>query len=774
MTEKIKGLSDQEVLSLQGQFGKNSVEMKKEFTTLKLLVGQYKNFVTGFLLLAVVFSFLVGDKIDALFIAIFIIFNGLFGFIQEFRAEKTIEKLKEMTAPNAIVIRDGQEMEIDATELVPGDIVILSEGSRIPADGELVTDVVVTIDEAVLTGESVPVERDKNDKVYGGTFVIQGRGNMKVTETGFKTRVGKIAEELGATKKPNIPLADNLTALARKLALITGVLAIALIPIGIYQGREFREVVLIVVSILVAAFPEGLVLVVTIALAVGAYKMVKRKTIVRKMAAIETLGATTVILSDKTGTLTCNKMEVKKHWLPNREHESLLIRCAVLGNTASLAVQEDHGAYEQVGDPTDAALLSYAKKQINEIDEFRGEGKVIDEKPFDPETKIIEVAWEHENKKHLFVRGAPETILKMISEQEAKVAQKELESYAKEGLRVIAFAHKSDHKHLGLLGFMGIYDAPRPEAAKSVAEARDAGIRIVMVTGDNPITARSIAEEIGMIDEGELALTHDEIEKMSDEELSQLLPRIRIFARMQPDDKLRLVRLYKKNGEVVAVTGDGVNDALALSEAHIGVAMGGTGTDVAKEAADIVITDDNLHTIIRAVEEGRGIFDNIIKVVVFLLATNFTEFFLIFFSILFGFPIPLTATQILWINLVGDGLPAMALSIDNKRNNLLKRPPRKITEQILNSSRLKFILGITFVFSVILMLIYGLHLSNGWPVPRLLIFNLLVVGEMVIIFIIRGGIFPINKLLIGSVIATLILQYFVSTVPYFKTLFNLW
>ena len=774
MTEEIKGLTTLEVDDLQRKFGKNTVEVKKEFTTVKLLLGQYKNFITAFLLLAVVFSFFVGDMIDALFIALFIVFNGLFGFIQEFRAEKTIEKLKEMTAPTAVVARDGQEMEIDARDLVPGDTVILAEGARVPADGELITDVPLTVDESMLTGESVPVEKDKNDKVFCGTFIVGGRANMKVTEIGFNTRVGKIAVQLGESRKPSIPLADNLAALVKKIAVTTGALSVVLVLIGLLQGRELREVVLVAVSTLVAAVPEGLALVVTIALAVGAYRMVKRKTIVRKMAAIETLGSTTIILSDKTGTITQNKMEVKKHWLPNKEHESLLLRCAVLGNTASLAVQEDNGKFEQVGDPTDAALLSYAKKQINEVDQFRREGKVIDEKPFDPETKIIEVSWEHQGRKHLFVRGAPETIIKKISEKEAKLAQKELEKYAKEGLRVIAFAHKSDHKHLTLLGFMGIYDAPRPEAAASIKEAEDAGIKIVMVTGDNPITARAIAEEIGMISEGELALTHDEIEKMSDEELFFLLPRVRIFARMQPEDKLRLVRLYKKRGEVVAVTGDGVNDALALSEAHIGVAMGGIGTDVAKEAADIVITDDNLHTIIRAVEEGRGIFDNIIKVVVFLLSTNFTEFFLIFFSILLGLPVPLTATQILWINLIGDGLPAMALAIDTKRNNLLKRPPRKITEQILNFSRLRFILLITFIFSVILMLVYGFHLSNGWVVPRLAIFNLLVIGEMIIIFIIRGGIFPINRLLIASVVATLVLQYFVSTIPYFKTLFNLW
>ena len=425
-----------------------------------------------------------------------------------------------------------------------------------------------------------------------------------------------------------------------------------------------------------------------------------------------------------------------------------------------------------VGDPTDGAILSFAQKHIDNLEYFRSQGKIIEEKPFDPEIKLIEVKWEHKGERHTFLRGSPETIIKKIAEKERIDAEKILSKYAKEGLRVIAFAHKKESLKMNLLGFVGIYDAPREEAVKAIAEARAAGISIVMVTGDNPITAKSISEEVGLISEGELVLTHDEIEKMSDEEILELLPSVKVFARMIPEDKLRLVRLYKQAGHVVAVTGDGVNDALALSEAHIGVAMGGRkGTDVAREASDIVITDDNLYTIVRAVEEGRGIYDNIVKVVVFLLSTNFTEFFLIFFAILFGLPIPLTPTQILWINLIGDGLPAMALASDTKTKELLLRKPRRISEGILNWARLRFIFGITFVFSLILLAVFAVEINGG--VPRMLIFNLIVVGEMIILFIIRGGIFPINRFLIFSVILTLILQYLVSTIPYFKILFGL-
>ena len=655
---------------------------------------------------------------------------------------------------------------------MPGDIIVLREGDRVPADGKLITDVPIEVDEAILTGESMPVDKIGHGEIYSGTFIVRGRGYIEVTSTGFETRLGQIAQELSETEKPKVPLAENLTNLGKRLALLAIILAFALVPIGVLQGRDFNEIVLIATSTAVAMIPEGLALVVTVSLAVGAYRMIRRKTIVRKMAAIETLGATNVILTDKTGTLTQNKMAVKKHWISNKEKMNLLLRSAVLGNTANLVLEEDGGKYEVVGDATDGAILAFVGEHIKDVEEFRSEGKVIEEKPFNPDTKIIEVVWEKDREKHVLIRGAPETVFKL--DGIALKAHREVDAFTKEGLRVIAFAHKkAAEKRFTFLGIVGIYDPPREEAKNAISEAAQAGIRIVMVTGDNQTTAKKIGEEIGLISEGELVLTHKEIEDMNDEELLKLIPKARIFARMVPRDKLRLVRLYQKLGAVVAVTGDGVNDALALSEANIGVAMGKTGTDVAKEAADMVITDDNLYTIVKAIEEGRAIYDNIIKTVVFLLSTNLTEFFVIFLAVIFGLPIPFTPTQILWINLVSDGAPAMALATDIKRRGLLKRKPRDISEQILNFARLRFILLITFVFSLILISIYAINLNGALAVPRLLVFNLLVVGEMIIIFIIRGGVFPINRFMIASVIITLFLQYLVTTQPILRALFRI-
>lgn len=764
-SDSISGLTNDQALALRKQYGVNSVEIKEELYSISLFFSQYKNITTLILFLAAFFSIIIHDFIDALFIALVLLLNGVFGFIQEYRAHNTLSKLKELTSPIALVLRNGQEEEIDAREIVPGDTVILREGDKIPADGKLITNIAMEVDESILTGESIPVEKLKQEELFSGTFVARGRGMMVVEAIGFNTKLGKIAEQLEHSKKPDIPLAKNLSALSRMLAISALLLCLGLIPIGILQGRDLNETILIAVSVAVALIPEGLGLIVTIALAVGAYRMVKRKTIIRKMAAVETLGATNVILSDKTGTLTQNKMTVKKFSLLNKENLHFLLRCMVLGNTASLVLKEDGGSFEITGDSTDGAFLSFAKKELPDLETFQSEGKVVEEKPFDPETKIIEVAWEQNNIKHTFVRGAPETILKLVEKPE--MIQPQLAEYEREGLRVIAFAHKKDKdKHFSLLGITGLYDAPRQEAQQAVREAKEAGIRIVMVTGDNPITAKAIAEEIGLLEEQDLIMTHDEIEKMSDAQLLPLIPQIKIFARMVPTDKLRLVRLYKQAGAIVAVTGDGVNDALALSEAHIGIAMGGTGTDVAKEEADMVITDDNLYTVIKAVEEGRGIYNNIIKATLFLLSTNLTEFMLIFLAITLNLPLPLSPTQVLWINLVGDSLPAFALATDNKRHGLLKRMPRNSKEQILSFKRLRFILGITVIFSGLLlgMYIWGLH--TNYPHANFLVFNSLVIGEMIIIFIIRRGIFPLNKFMLISVGITLLLQLLANTYLY--------
>lgn len=772
MEKLIKGLSNQEAALRRNKYGKNTVEIEKKYFLPYLLLSQYKNTISLILLIAIIFSFSIGDLLDSFFIFLVLLVNGLFGFVQEYRAQKTMDKLKELVSPTAQVIRNGTEIEIDAREIVIGDVVVLREGGRIPADGTLLTDVPIEVDEAILTGESMPIEKKKGEEIFSGTFITRGRGYMETTSIGFSTRLGQIAAELEGTKKPRVPLAENLSALGKKLALFAILFSFILILVGGFQGRQINELSLIGISIAVAMIPEGLPLVVTVALAVGGLSLVRRKTIVRKMAAIETLGATNVILTDKTGTITQNKMTVKKFWIANKEKKDLLLRAAILGNTANLALEEDGGRFEIVGDSTDGAILLFAQKESQDLEKLKIGGKIIEEKPFNSETKMVEIIWENKGARHVFLRGAPETIFQL--DGSLRQAKKEFESYTEEGLRVIAFAHKKEQDlRFSFLGMVGIYDPPREEAEKAILEAGRAGIRIVMVTGDNPITAKSIAEEVGLINEGELVLTHDEIEKMTDEQLLKYLSKTRVFARMAPSDKLRLVRLYQKMGAVVAVTGDGVNDALALSEANIGVAMGETGTDVAKEAADIVITDDNLYTIVRAVEEGRGIFDNIVKVVIFLLATNLTEFLLIFLSVLLGFPIPLTPTQILWINLVSDGAPAMALATDVKRRNLLQRKPRNVSEQILNWQRLKSIFIITLVFSLFLIFAYSNFLNSSGSIPRLLIFNLVVVGEMIIVFIIRGGIFPINRFMILSVLITLLLQFIVSTVPEARALFRM-
>lgn len=782
MKEQFESLTESEAQELFRKYGDNDLRESNKLSLLSLLLVQYKNVITVILLIAAIFSFSIGQTVDSFFIGAVLVLNGIFGFVQQFRAEKTLEKLRGLSSPTARVVREGEEKEIEARLLVVGDLVSLREGDRIPADGKILSDIVIEIDEAVLTGESLPIEKSKGDEILSGTFIVKGKGFMVVTSTGYDTRLGKMAKELVNVKKPKTPLSQNLDDLGKKFAFIGMFFALLLIPIGIFQGREVRQLILTAINLAVAVVPEGLPLVVTVSLAVGAYRLAKEKTIVRKMAAIETLGATTAILSDKTGTITQNKMSVKEHWLANEEKLPILVRSCVVGNAASLVLEEDpfdqaqgkHGGVEILGDRTDGALLMFAKAHVVDFDEYRQEGKLISEKPFDPDTKTIQAVWEDKDVKHEFVRGAPESIFRLTGEDAEGEAVRKFEEMLGKGFRVIGFAKKNHNQEkFSLLGLIGIYDPPREEAKEAIRQAKLAGIRVVMVTGDNAKTALHIAEEIGMIEEGEIVFSAQDLEKTSDEDLLPMLSRIKIFARMKPEDKLRLVRLYRKAGFVVAVTGDGVNDALALSEANIGVSMGKTGTDVAKEAADVIITDDNLFTIIKAVEEGRGIFDNIVKVVVFLFSSNIAELLLIFLAIIFALPIPLTVTQILWVNLVGDSLPALALAMDTKRKKLLLNKPRNVSENVLNPKRFLYILKITIPFVLILMTIYYFALQNfSHEVSQLIVFNALVIGEMFIVFVVRKGLFPLNKLLIFSIIVTLLLQALTFLNPFLRNLLS--
>lgn len=769
----MKGLTEEKAKELLVNFGNNEIEISKKVSFITLIFEQYKNFISLILFLASVFSFIIHEYTDLVFILFVLITNGLFSFFQEYKAEKTLERLKDFTVLKSRILRDGKEKEADAKEIVPGDIIILREGDRIPADGTLTSALPLEVDESIFTGESFPVEKAREDFLLSGTFITRGRGEMRADKTGARTRMGEIAKAMSEIKKEKTPLTITMDNLGRKIAIFTIILCLILILISFSEGSDIKQLLLTMISLSVAVIPEGLPLIVTVALAVGVFKMAKAKTIIRKMAAIETLGATNVILTDKTGTLTQNKMSVKEFFIPDEENLNLLLRACVLGNTATIVEKENRQGFEVLGDKTDAALLIFIKERVKNIDEYRQEGHIVFEKPFDPIVKTVEIEWEEKDQKHYFIRGAPETIISMLPEAERSQAEKKFIQYAKKGLRVIGFIHKKKQENFRLLAFIGIYDPPRAEAKQALSEAREAGIRVVMVTGDNAETAKNISEEVGLIEKDELVMTSSEMEKLTDENMLSILGRVRIFARTKPEDKLRLVKLFKKAGFLVAVTGDGVNDSLALQEANIGVAMGEKGTDVAKEAADMVITDDNFHTVIRAIEEGRAIFNNIIKVILYLFSTNIAEFLIIALAIIVKLPLPLLPTQILWINLVSDGLPSLALASDSKRKGLLKEKPRNVKEQMLNKDRIVYILLIGIILTLITLgiFIYCLRVFSETN-ARFIVFDLFVIMEFLVVFMVRGGLFPLNKFLIGSVILSMLLQALITLNPALRHIFS--
>lgn len=787
-----KGLTSQEAQQKLAAFGKNEISAEETTNYFKLFISQFPTLINIVLAGASILSLIIGSFIDAALILIILFLNAIFGFVQEYRAEKSLDKLKTYIKSVVRVIRDGKEMQISATELVPGDTVILSEGDRIPADGQLIANKILEIDESVLTGESLPVVKNHNDQVFLGTLITRGGNHLLVGQTGIHTRFGQIAKTLGSISSDKTPLEKHLDSLAKTLSIIVIATAFLIIPLGIVQGKEFIPLTLLAVSIGIAAIPEGLPAVVTIALALGTGKMAKKKAIVRKMNSVETLGAIQVILTDKTGTLTQNIMRVKKHWVCKEEYFQTLLKTCVFGNTASLIEKADQNSFDVVGDKTDGALLIFARKESTDNQDYKTQGAIIEEYPFDSEIQTVTTIWQnnsHNETKHIFVRGAPEAVLakSKLPYNDKNEITKKFEEYAREGLRVIGFAAKtSNHseaitredaeKDLTFLGIVGIYDPPRIEAKKAVEQARNAGINTIMLTGDNALTAETIAKEIGLLEKDDDIATGEEIEKLSDDELQKLILKIRIFARVMPEDKLRIVSLFKKLGYIVAVTGDGVNDALALKRADVGIAMGENGTDVAKEAADIVLTDDNFFTLVKAIEEGRRIYDNILKAITYLLSGNLSEIGFVFLASIIGLPNPLLPTQILWINLVTDGIPALALASDRKDPDILKRKPRDSNAPILSNHRLIFIAAVGISLSVIFLLTFKITLGFGGSetLARTIVFNVLVASHMTIAFLIRGkSMLKMNKFLVGGILLTIILQIIISTTPFFQNIFKL-
>jgi len=737
------GLSSPEVKKRLDEVGPNQLEEKKGRTPWDMFLGQFKDVLVLILLISALVSFILGEVSDAIVIAIILILNATLGVVQEYKAEKSLAALKKMTTPNALVIRDGKQARIKATQLVPGDIVLLESGDHIPADLRLSMVSNLKIQEAVLTGESVPVEKkselidkenvylgDRNNLTFMGTAVISGRGRGIVVATGMKTEMGQIAGMLEEQKPEETPLQKKLNQVGKKLGLIILIVVGFVVLLGYLRGIEFFEMFLVGISLAVAAVPEGLPAVVTVVLALGVQRMIKKHVIVRRLPAVETLGATTVICSDKTGTLTQNQMTVRKLVLPEKNIEvegegyqpvgkfyqteqeiqpqtdpdlSLLLRGAVLCNNAELQKNNDNEQWEIIGDPTEGALVVTAAKAGYDKKKLEEDYPRVKEFPFDSDRKQMSTIHQTaDGNQIIFVKGAPDQVIDYCKYYQKNGTKEEMEEsiknkvlsqnreLAQEALRVLAIAYrfvdkenldeikeiKDAEKELTFLGLMAMIDPPRKEAIESVKTCLKAGIHPIMITGDYSLTAKAIASELGIYRSGDRVITGNDLEKMSQSELEEVVGNTTIFARVSPRHKRRIVSALQKKKQVVAMTGDGVNDAPALKESDIGIAMGITGTDVTKEASDMILTDDNFASIVGAVEEGRKIYQNIKKFIHYLISCNLGEIIAISGAILIGLPSPLIPIQILWVNLVTDGLPALALGLDPTEEDIMRRPPR--------------------------------------------------------------------------------------------------
>ena len=730
-----QGLSSQKALALLKQYGHNELTEVKQFTLLKSFIGQFDNVLILLLIAAGGVSFFIGERLDSIFIFLIVILNTFFGLYQEFKAERALSLLKKLTVTTIRVIRDGKEQQIDSRNLVPGDLIYIEEGTKISADCRLIQSRNLEINEASLTGESLPVLKNSHDpnnnQLFMGTVAAKGRGYAQVVKTGNQTKFGVIAKTLTTIKETKTPLQKKLDVFTKQIGMI-GITASAIVFIlSFVQNKSLIESFIFAVSLAVAAVPEGLPAVMTITLAIGVEQMAKKKAIVRKLNAIEALGSVTVIATDKTGTLTANQMRVKKIFVENNVYEianpplltnhpfSKIVLNGILCSTATLVTKIDHGKdFDIIGDATEGALLLMAHKVGITPDEVRKKWKIIDELPFNPVTKrMTMVAHDGKNEKMVLTKGSPESILSIsskiligskpipMSPHHIARIEKEFEHFARQGLRMIAFSYKENdssntlEKNQIFLGFVGIADPVRDEVLEAVKKTQEAGIKVIMITGDNQLTAEAIGIETGIIKKGEDIMTGVDLDNYSDEELMPLLAKVKIFARTSPVHKYRLVKLLQKLNEVVAVTGDGVNDVLALKQADVGVAMGITGTDVAKETAHIIITDDNFATLVGAVEQGRNIFNHIKNAIKYLLACNVGEVIYIIAAVIFQLPI-LTALQLLYINLITDGLPAIALAFSPNDSNIMREKPRRVMT-ILGKHDFKYILSVGAMTAVL-------------------------------------------------------------------------
>jgi Ca2+-transporting ATPase len=740
------GLTSKEAQLRLEKHGYNEIIKKKKISPFKIFLEQFNDFIIWILLAATVISGVMGEKADAITILIIIVINAILGFIQEYRTERSLEALKELASPTAKVLRDGQITVINARNIVVGDIVELEAGDRVPADCVVISGDGIQSDESILTGESVPVEKkiykgtgsvNNNNLVFMGCSITHGRGRVRVIATGMNTEMGKIADMLQEIEVSQTPLQQKLEHLG-KILVVGCLIVCAIVTVtGIIRGEDAYKMFLVGVSLAVAAIPEGLPAIVTVSLAFGVQRMMKKNALVRKLPAVETLGCTNVICSDKTGTLTQNKMTVKKVYINNRMMQvsgdgydtngsisyngmkvntnndlslKRLIECCVVCNNSNIPEDDKRIKYlkkdnkHYTGDPTEISLLILGAKcgfyKSNALSKY----KIIKEKPFDSDRKMMSILCSSGSSKTLFVKGALESVLNKCShilinghmvnltEDIKEGITKANNEMAQSALRVLAIAYKdvegsvtnTSEDNLVLIGLVGMIDPPREEVKDAILECKLAGITPVMITGDHKLTAQAIANELKMLDKDSIVLTGEELNRMSDSQLDKIINRVRVFARVNPSHKYRIVKSFKNQGQVVAMTGDGVNDAPAIKEADIGISMGITGTDVTKEASSMILLDDNFATIVSAVREGRVIYDNIRKFIRYLLSCNIGEVLTMFLSSLLSLPIPLLPIQILLVNLATDGLPAMALSLEPVEKDIMMRKPRMKNESVFS------------------------------------------------------------------------------------------
>lgn len=797
------GLSKDAAEAAGKQYGPNELTGTHARSAINILLSQFKDVMIIMLLAAAIVSGILGDTVDTIIIAAIVVLNATLGFIQEYRAEKTMEALRSMATPIATVERDGAVAQIPAVQIVPGDIIHLETGQVVPADLRLLEVYSLRIEEAALTGESVPTDKtaatidredipvaDRLNMAYKATLVTGGRGKGVAVATGMQTEIGKIAGMLGQ-KGGATPLQVRMADFSKKLTWIIGGLCLVVLGMGLVRGEPLPEMLLISITLGVAAIPEALPTLITIALARGAKRLAAKNVVVRRLPAVETLGSVTFICTDKTGTLTRNQMEVVKVQPAEKGEkvESVLELCMALNNDVRINGENK----KLIGDPTETALVDYllSSREIATFSSAAKEYPRVAEVPFDADRKLMTTVHRHPDGYLVVTKGAAEAVEDRLRQADnEKFISDEAHTMAAEGMRVLAFAYKivdelptevnyDIEQQLTFAGLVGMIDPPRDEVKQAVKEAMGAGIIPVMITGDHPATAAAIARQIGMLPEDAAVISGSELSKMTDDELAKKVEQIRVYARVSPEQKLRIVKALQQRGHFIAMTGDGANDAPSLKAANIGIAMGITGTDVSKEAAHLVLMDDNFATIVKAVKEGRRIYDNIRHFIKYIMTCNSAEILIILFAPLFGMPVPLMPIHILWINLVTDGLPGIALASEKPEAGLMHRKPRPANESMFAHGTGRHIIWVSILMTIITLGTQHFSMATAGTHWQTMTFTVLLMSQLGHVFAIRSdtqiiikkGIFS-NPFLLVSIAITALLQIGIIYLPFANKLFH--